>query len=365
MSFVKRTSPLVLAAALLSGCGPVVSGTDSEHKEIRIGGMSDPNSAQAFGGKIAGTTVTGLYFSTAARTGDGATSPTGWWVRTASVDLYAQVEQLTYNDQEVTALSTTQGFLQVATADGEPTELAEGSTLVLAIGAPLNAQLRVVGAKAVGSYARYVTEWSASGDDGWSSFCPHPYVDRDGTATALPESMIAVGGAKWGLDGSRVEDPAAIQLSCTHDMIGGCISWGLPPWESEADDSGALTSLRDWHQACTRMKRNDVCGTGDPSTTLNQGAALQTVLWHWDSLNPAGMAPQTKATMEAFWGIHGAICYNPSEFRSDDSIAIQRMQIQLALCPKPTCSSGSYSGLVGSARPCLATDPKTGECVAN
>ncbi len=69
--------------------------------------------------------------------------------------------------------------------------------------------------------------------------------------------------------------------------------------------------------------------------------------------------------MEAFWGVSGATCYNPGEFRSDDPVAISRMQIQLALCPKPTCSSGSYSGLVGSARPCLAIDRTTGDCVAN
>ncbi len=77
------------------------------------------------------------------------------------------------------------------------------------------------------------------------------------------------------------------------------------------------------------------------------------------------MAPQTTATMEAFWGVNGATCYNPGEFRSNDPVAISRMQIQLALCPKPTCSSGSYSGLVGSARPCLAIDQTTGNCTAN
>lgn len=364
MSFVKNASALALATALLSGCGPVGSGTDNTQRELRIGGMGDTNSAQAFGGQIAGTTVTGLYHSTAPRTGDGATSPTGWWVRSSSADLYAPVEQLTYNDQNVTSLSTSQGFLQVSTEDGEQVVQGKDFTLTFAVGAPLNAQLRVVGAIDRGSYARYVTEWSAEGNDSWSSFCPHPYVGRDGTSTVLPEYMIPVGGAKWGLNGSRVADPAAIQLSCTHDMIGGCVSWGLPPWQSETGLDGATVSLQDFHQACTRMKRNDICGTGDPSTTLNQSASLQTVLWHWDSLD-LSMAPQTTATMEAFWGVNGATCYNPGEFRSNDPVAISRMQIQLALCPKPTCSSGSYSGLVGSARPCLAIDQTTGNCTAN
>lgn len=364
MSFFKHASALALATTLLSGCDPVVAGTDRNQEEIRIGGMSDLNSALAFGGQIAGTMVRGLYYSTAPRSSDGATSPTGWWVSSGATDLYAPVEQLTYNDHSVTSLTTTQGFLQVTTDDGAQVVPSKSFILALALGEPLNAQLRVTGASDAGSYARYVTEWSASGKGDWSSFCPHPYVGRDGTSTMLPEYMIPVGGAQWGLNGSRTDDPAALHLSCTHDMIGGCIGWGLPPWQSEIGVDGTELSLRDFHQACTRMKRNDICGTGDPSTTLNQGAALQTALWHWDSLD-LSMAPQTRSTMEAFWGVDGAICYNPSEFRSNDSIAIQRMQIQLALCPKPTCSSGNYSGLVGSARPCLATDRTTGNCTAN
>lgn len=364
MFFVKYASALALASALVSGCGPAVPGTDSNQEQLRIGGMGDANSALAFGGQIAGTTVTGLYYSTAPRLGDGVTSPTGWWVRSSSTDLYAPVEQLTYNDQAVTSLSAAQGYLQVATGDREEPVRGTDFTLLFAVGAPLNAQLRVVSASDEGSYARYVTEWSADGKDSWSSFCPHPYVDRSGVSTTLLEHMIPVGGAKWGLNGSRVDDSAAIQLSCTHDMIGGCVRWRLPPWQSEIGADGTAVSLQDWHQACTRMKRNDICGTGDPSTTLNQGASLQTILWHWDSLGPS-MAPQTRSTMEAFWGVSGATCYNPGEFRSDDPVAISRMQIQLALCPKPTCSSGSYSGLVGSARPCLAIDRTTGDCVAN
>ena len=364
MSFLKHASALALATALLSGCDPVASNTDTAHQEIRGSGLSDPNSALAFGGQIAGTPVTGLYYSTAPRSSDGVTSPTGWWVRSSSTDLYAPVEQMTYNDHSVTSLTTTQGFLQLTTDDGTLVVPSKSFTLALALGAPLNAQLRVTGANDAGSYARYVTEWSATGKDGWSSFCPHPYVGRDGVTTMLPEYMIPVGGAQWGLDGSRVDDPAALQLSCTHDMVGGCISWGLPPWQSEIDANGTEVALRDWHQACTRMKRNDICGTGDPSTTLSQGASLQTVLWHWDSLD-LSMTPQTTSTMEAFWGVDGAVCYNPTEFRANDPVAIQRMQIQLALCPKPTCSSGNYSGLVGSARPCLAIDQTTGDCIAN
>jgi hypothetical protein len=69
--------------------------------------------------------------------------------------------------------------------------------------------------------------------------------------------------------------------------------------------------------------------------------------------------------MEASWGVGGATCYNPSEYRSDLLNYIGHLTVQLALCPKPTCSSGNYPGLVSSARPCLTVDQTTGNCIAN
>ena len=57
--------------------------------------------------------------------------------------------------------------------------------------------------------------------------------------------------------------------------------------------------------------------------------------------------------MEAHWGVNGAICVNPTQFRTTEAENVRRMEIQLSLCPKPACTdtkSGSVSGFVSSAR---------------
>ena len=48
-----------------------------------------------------------------------------------------------------------------------------------------------------------------------------------------------------------------LTLACEGGAITKCIRWGYQPW---AQHSGS--SLKELHQACTRMARADYCGTG-------------------------------------------------------------------------------------------------------
>lgn len=358
MSIFKHFACITLSATLLSGCGPVSDLDTSAHKQ-KLGNFYNANSSQAFGLVYAGETIRGIFYSTTPPTGT-APSPTGYWLRSQNSDYYAPIDSITYNDLAVTNVETSQGWLQVT--DGETSQVVKGTfDLQFRIGGQIPGTLRIQSSVDEHSYGKYMADWRTDDQDGWSAACPHPYLDSDNATVNLPEYMIPVGGAKWLIDGRRIDDATAIQLSCTHDSIGGCITWGYAPWDSHNG-----TSLKNTHQACTRMKRADFCGTGDPATTVNQSAYLHTEIQLWDSLSIHTSSPQTISTMEAFWDTNGATCFNQPKYRTTLPNYVAHMQALLAACPqpKPACGKGS-TGLVASARPCTVIDPSTGNCVQN
>ena len=343
--FTKKNITLTLAIALslplFSACAPTEA--QPQATKIQKGGVWTPyNSAQAFGLKINGQTLRGIFHSDSPPEGAG-TSATGWWLRSTSTDYYAPISAMTYGGQNITELSTVDGWLQVSTPASEGFITVNTSTaLYLTIGAPLNKVLRITHSSSEATYGKYTTEWSDVTGSAWTSACPHPYIDANNQQTNLTEYMIPVGNALWSLDGSQSNPEQTIQLSCTHDSIGGCITWGYLPWDSS--QGGA-------HQACTRMKRGDFCGTGDPATTINASAFEHTQIQVWDRFAIHEAPLQTANTMEAFWDERGATCLNRDLYRSDNKTARSRMEITVAAnCPElPTCSVDS-DGLLGSAR---------------
>lgn len=369
MSFAKYASALLLSTSFATACGPADLDGASVGKSLFGTGYSSFNSRQAFGGAMVGQTVTGLYFSTTPR-GDGATSPTGYWMRTSTNDKYAPVLGMSYNGNSISSVSAPAGVFQVETEDGEESVEAKDVNLLFEIGAPLNAQLRISKTLASGAYTRYLAEVSTNGEE-WTNYCPHPYNDASGVATSLTEYLIPVGGAKWGNDGARVNDSNAIQLSCTHDSIGGCVTWGYAPWGTATTMAGTppkltTVSLQNAHQACTRAKRADVCGDGDHLTTVNAGAFEHTIVQVWDAYNLHPMAEHTFSTMEASWGVGGAVCINPEEFRSNDPNYYDHLMAQLRRpgCEKSLCTSTNATGLISTGRPCLDLDDE-GHCITH
>ena len=351
MTLFRRFATLAFSASVLSACGPQDPGSDVNQQGLKTGGYSEENSNQAFGGVIAGQTVTGLFYVPPTP----GSMTTGWWVSTATNNQYAPVVWIKDGTTNVTALSSTEGGLMVQTAGTTP-HLLQGTDVnfQMEVGAPLNALVRITSSQSGGTHTQYVTEWTSIDSTSWSSFCPHPYTDETGE-TNLPEYMIPVGGANWSLNGSRNDNPNAIQLSCTHDSVGGCIRWGYTPWgfAENSDGTASSQSLANTHQACTRMKRADFCGTGDPTTTVNASTFEHTTIQLWDKHDIHSAGDQTRYSMEAHWGVNGAICVNPTQFRTTEAENVRRMEIQLSLCPKPACTdtkSGSVSGFVSSAR---------------
>ena len=350
-----------LACTVLTGCAPEAP-TQSEVRQQPIMPWTVQNSSQAFGGQIDSTQIRGIFYSTTPPTGT-APSPTNYFLRSQNTDYYAPINSITYNGLQVVSVTTSDGWLQV-TAGGATYTPSGTFSLIFQLGGPAAGTLRITGTQGDPdlSYGQYVVEYAATSSDVWSPYCPHPYQDSDGNSVNLTEYMIPVGGATWLLDGRRIDDASSIQLSCSHDSIGGCVTWGYAPWATQGS-----VSLKDTHQACTRMKRADFCGTGDPLTTLNQSAYLHTQIQIWDSVSINPMQPQTTSTMEALWSPSGATCFNRPKYRTTLQNYVGHMQalVTSKACPQiPTCSKGS-TGLVGSARPCTAIDPATGNCTSN
>ena len=360
MSMYKHlTLAVALTSSLYSACAPSEVAPTAD-KQSKLGPWIPANAGQFRGGEIAGQTIDGVFYSTNPPTGT-PPSPTGWWISVPSTAHYAPVTSISLDGRAYSGLATQQGWL-VATSSTEAVLTAQAGhgELTLGIGAPLNAVLRINAAHDNTSYGEYVVDWHGKQDDTWQPYCPHPVLNEDGEVVTQAEQMIPVGGFRWLQNGARTVNSNAIQLSCSHDAVGACATWGYYPWDA---------SLKDAHQSCTRMKRGDFCGVGEAATTTWHNTLENYAITHvqvWDSLGIHDPLGQTTSTVEAFWNTNGAVCFNQNKYRTNDADALQRLTTVIsAYCPNiPMCGSKS-SGLVASARPCLSYDDTTGNCVAN
>ncbi|WP_224241795.1 ADYC domain-containing protein [Hyalangium gracile] len=104
------------------------------------------------------------------------------------------------------------------------------------------------------------------------------------------------------------EDPSRFTFGCDSGVIAKCYRWGYKPW-LEGQDS--QTSMKDMHEACTRMARADYCGNGT-SFTLDG-----TPIHPWDDLDTAiRPLPENASTplFEAGWSPHGAVCLSKTRW---------------------------------------------------
>lgn len=362
MSISKSFAGLLFASVFALGCGPDSSSVpqDQVQRELRGDGWTNLNYNQLLGGKVGDAWISGIHF-------DG----TQWHLSTLTNQTYAPVTSITYDGVEIlpSELTTSQGVFMLV---GDREELIQqtGHRLDFQVGGAVSGTLRMVPASSAsdGSFTRYTALWIADGadPDAAATFCPHTVSNTGMPDTVLNEYVIPIGGARWAPSGSRTTDANSITLGCTHDVVGGCVNWGYGPWGSRIDESGQSRSMVTVHQACTRMKRGDFCGTGYAGTTgQSDFAPMSTTIHVKDRVGVHPDTNQTYTTMEAFWDENGASCVNQSEYRSSDSVMISKMQIQLASCParNVACTSG-HTRLFLSARPCTGTD-RNGNCIAN
>ncbi|MBL9104944.1 MAG: hypothetical protein JNL82_28625 [Myxococcales bacterium] len=113
--------------------------------------------------------------------------------------------------------------------------------------------------------------------------------------------------------GDRINDHDVITFACTTGVLAHCVQWGYRPWaEAKRCDQWDVdkkwkkdcekVSLRDYHQACTRMARADYCGTGEAWTVPGTPIDI------YDHLYDQIESPETDWPVEAEWRTDGAYC---------------------------------------------------------
>lgn len=153
----------------------------------------------------------------------------------------------------------------------------------------------------------YQTETSSS----WQNLC---VPDAEGVAKAIPLS------GHWDATGAHIDD-GGVTFACTNGVLAKCVRWGYKPWKSFEGNS-----LRDFHQACTRMARADYCGDGVGHT--KNGTPINI----YDRLKIQTPSPDTEMTFEAAWTPDGAMEINhtrwPEALKDVQSNCPERLQVQ-------------------------------------
>jgi hypothetical protein len=108
--------------------------------------------------------------------------------------------------------------------------------------------------------------------------------------------------------GSRIDDSRSFTFACDGYVLEKCVEAGYKPWASVFVCTDSRTckwvSLKNYHQACTRMLRADYCGDGTSYTEQDVLVAL------FDGL---GIRVDTEEwNVEAEWDEDGAVCAQSS-----------------------------------------------------
>jgi hypothetical protein len=120
----------------------------------------------------------------------------------------------------------------------------------------------------------------------WQNYCQ---PDRHNVAKAIPLSGY------WDETGNHHEN-GRITFACTNGVLAKCVRFGYKPWKTVQG-----RSLRDFHQACTRMVRADYCGNGRAHT--KEGTAIDI----YDRLRIQTRTPKSGMVFEATWSPDGAV----------------------------------------------------------
>ena len=123
----------------------------------------------------------------------------------------------------------------------------------------------------------------------------------------------------------------AVTFACRGAALAKCVEFGYRPWAS----AGGV-SLRDHHQACTRMVRADYCGDGVAHTT--NGTPIHVL----DQLGVQNVEVGASYAVEAEWGPDGATCLNGGNARHPE--------LNIG-CDIPACgTSFAAGGLIQSGK---------------
>jgi hypothetical protein len=272
---------IVVGVALLSGLaaqGCAIEGTDDdvgrEQAEIVA-----PNGMSINGMSLNGMSINGMSLNGMSLNG-------------------MSLNGMSLNGMSLNGMSINGTELTGVTGDGPVSGTAlVGATMVgqLSNGDSLSLRVDAAGALAAPNADVWAYEVSVDTDSGWQPLCG---TDAGGTpigAIPLAGTWNAQAGVPGG--GSWTASSSLFSLGCRGASLAKCVEFGYKPWQTVG---GA--SLRDHHQACTRMLRADYCGDG-ASWTAN-GTPINL----YDDL---GIQSDDAAWLvDAEWTANGAICTN-------------------------------------------------------
>lgn len=136
----------------------------------------------------------------------------------------------------------------------------------------------------------YTVFYLDSVDSQWKNLCT---PDAENVAKAIPLT------GSWDETGKHTESSIIMTFGCTSGVLAKCVRFGYKPWKTVQGKS-----LRDYHQACTRMARADYCGNGKSHT--REGTPIDI----YDVLNIQKKTPNTGMVFEAAWSPDGAAFIN-------------------------------------------------------
>lgn len=167
----------------------------------------------------------------------------------------------------------------------------------------------------------------------WQNLC---LPDTKGAAKAIPLT------GRWDDTGMHIDDDS-ITFACTNGALAKCVRWGYKPWKTVRGES-----LRDYHQACTRMVRADYCGNGNGHT--QDGTPIDV----YDRLGLQQRSQQSGMAFEAAWGVDGVVQLSRPRFQ--DAIAQLKKDCPEKIASTKQIITQKTGSKVGDARSLLFND---------
>ncbi len=208
------------------------------------------------------------------------------------------INGMSINGMSINGMSINGGELSGVRSDGQP---VAGGALV---GATLNGTLSNGGSLAVRIDS--ATRLSGANNDVWAYGVSYAqgggWVPLCGTSGGAPVLAVPLAGT-WDLGvgpkgGSWSPSSTSFTFACRGAALAKCVELGYKPWQT----AGGV-SMRDHHQACTRMLRADYCGNGQPGTING---------WQINLYDNVGVQADTEGgnewVFEARWSPSGAMC---------------------------------------------------------
>jgi hypothetical protein len=222
---------------------------------------------------------------------------------------------MSLNGMSLNGMSLNGGVLSGTTSLGEPVsgEDLVGATMVGNLAGGGSLDLRIDDADAMSLPHDDVWAYAVSYRSGetWLPLCGE---DASGAILAVPLAGTWDHSAGTATGGSWSSSGGSFTLACRGAALAKCVEFGYEPWKSVSG-----VSLRDYHQACTRMLRADYCGDGTSwtanGTEINLyddlGIQLDAATWHID----------------AEWSADGALCAeNVRDFQPGSPACLAELQ---------------------------------------